>query len=137
MTPIEAPIVAERLGRRLTVWGGGSVLAGTVLALRGSSPARRAFGLQTAGWGAIDLAIASAGALSSKPPTSASLSRLLWINAGLDVLYIATGAHIAVRKPRFGRRITADQALGHGTAVVVQGVALLVLDTTHARMISG
>ncbi|QII02122.1 hypothetical protein BH92_21645 [Rhodococcoides fascians A21d2] len=137
MTPIEAPIVAERLGRRLTLWGGGSVLAGTVLALRGSSPARRAFGLQTAGWGAIDLAIAGAGALSSKPPTSASLSRLLWINAGLDVLYIATGAHIAVRKPRFGRRITADQALGHGTAVVVQGVALLVLDTTHARMIRG
>ncbi|OZD02491.1 hypothetical protein CH275_17660 [Rhodococcus sp. 06-235-1A] len=135
MTALEAPIVAERLGRRLTMWGGGSVLAGTALAWQGSSSARRAFGLQTAGWGAIDLAIAGAGALSSKPPTAASLSRLLWINAGLDVLYIATGAHIAVRKPRFGRRITADQALGHGTAVVVQGLALLVLDTTHARMI--
>ncbi|WP_051047954.1 DUF6992 family protein [Rhodococcus sp. AW25M09] len=137
MTAIEAPIVAQRLGRRLAVWGGGSVLAGTVLALRGASPARRAFGLQTAGWGAIDLAIAGAGALSSKPPTAASLSRLLWINAGLDVLYIAAGAHIAVRKPRFGRRITADQAVGHGTAVVVQGAALLALDASHVRMLAG
>lgn len=137
MTALEAPIVAQQLGRRLAVWGGGSVLAGTMLALRGSSPARRAFGLQTAGWGAIDLAIAGAGALSSKPPTAASLSRLLWINAGLDVLYIATGAHIAVRKSRFGGRITADQAVGHGTAVVVQGAALLALDTAHARMIAG
>ena len=83
------------------------------------------------------MAIAGAGALNSSVPTSKSLTKLLWINAGLDVLYIATGAHIAVRKPRFGGRITADQALGHGTAVVVQGAALLVLDTTHARMIAG
>ena len=133
---MEAPVVAQLLGRRLAGWGGGSVLAGTLLAVRGSSPARRAFGQQTAGWGAIDVAIAGAGALNSSVPTSKSLSKLLWINAGLDVLYIAAGAHVAVRRPRFGRRITADQAIGHGTAVVVQGAALLVLDTAHARMIA-
>ena len=80
---------------------------------------------------------AGGGALNSSVPTSKSLSKLLWINAGLDVLYVAAGAHIAVRKPNFGRRITADQAIGHGTAVVVQGAALLALDTTHARMIAG
>ncbi|WP_415976968.1 DUF6992 family protein [Rhodococcus sp. 077-4] len=136
MTALEAPIVAQRLGRRLAVWGGGSVLAGTILALHGSSPTHRAFGVQTAGWGAIDLAIAGAGALNSSVPTSRSLTKLLWINAGLDVLYIATGAHLAVRKPRFGRRITAEQAVGYGAAVVVQGAALLVLDTSHARMIA-
>ncbi|MFI8567659.1 DUF6992 family protein [Rhodococcus sp. NPDC078407] len=136
MTRMEAPVVAQLLGRRLAVWGGVSVLAGTLLAVRGSSPARRAFGQQTAGWGAIDVAIAGAGALNSSVPTSKSLSKLLWINAGLDVLYIAAGAHVAVRKPRFGRRITAEQAIGHGTAVVVQGAALLVLDTAHARMIA-
>lgn len=135
MTALEAPIVAQRLGRRLAVWGGGSVLAGAVLALRGSSSARRAFGVQTVGWGATDLAIAGAGALNSSVPTSKSLTRLLWINAGLDVLYIAVGAHIAVRQPRFGGRITGGQAVGHGAAVVVQGVALLALDTTHVRMI--
>lgn len=135
MTALEAPVVAQLLGRRLAVWGGGSVLVGTALALRGSSPARRAFGQQTAGWGAIDVAIAGAGALNSSVPTSKSLSKLLWINAGLDVLYVAAGAHIAVRKPRFGRRITADQAVGHGTAVVIQGAALFVLDTMHVRMI--
>ncbi|MBY4013545.1 hypothetical protein HQP04_17500 [Rhodococcus fascians] len=132
---MEAPAVAQLLGRRLAVWGGVSVLAGTALAARGSSPARRAFGQQTAGWGAIDVAIAGAGALNSSVPTSKSLSKLLWINAGLDVLYVAAGAHIAVRKPNFGRRITADQAIGHGTAVVVQGAALLLLDTAHARLI--
>ena len=133
---MEAPAVAQLLGRRLAVWGGVSVLAGTVLAARGSSPARLAFGQQTAGWGAIDVAIAGAGALNSSVPTSKSLSKLLWINAGLDVLYVAAGAHIAVRKPNFGRRITADQAIGHGTAVVVQGAALLLLDTAHARLIA-
>ncbi|MGU3431830.1 DUF6992 family protein [Actinomycetes bacterium M1A6_2h] len=133
MIDTAAQSVADRLGRRLTVWGGSSVVLGGALALTGSSPAIRAFGIQSAGWGAIDLLIAGAGSLSKKPPKSSTLRKTLWVNAGLDVGYIAAGAHVAVRKPLFGGRITPREALGHGVAVIVQGAALLVLDSVHAR----
>lgn len=130
-----APVVAQRLGRRLSWWGGASVLVGAALAAVASTPGRRAFGIQTAGWGAIDLAIAVVAARSDTPPTPRSLRRLLLINAGLDLGYIATGAHIAVRTPSFGGRLTPDEAVGHGTAIVIQGAALLALDTVHAAAI--
>ncbi|GGG15115.1 hypothetical protein GCM10007304_31460 [Rhodococcoides trifolii] len=133
MTDIAAQSVADRLGRHLTTWGGASVVLGGALGIAGRSPSIRAFGVQSAGWGAIDLLIAGAGALSKKPPTTSKLRKTLWVNAGLDVGYIAAGAHVAVRKPRFGGRITVEEAAGHGVAVVVQGAALLLLDTVHAR----
>jgi hypothetical protein len=136
MTDIAAQSVADRLGRRLTMWGGGSVVLGGALAIASPSPAVRAFGVQSAGWGAIDLLIAGAGSLSKKPAKSSTLQKTLWVNAGLDAGYIAAGAHVAVRKPLFGGRITAAEAVGHGVAVVVQGAALLVLDTVHARALS-
>ncbi|WP_315773454.1 DUF6992 family protein [Rhodococcoides kroppenstedtii] len=129
-----AQSIADTLGRRLAWWGGGSVVGG--LALAASSSERvRAFGLQSAGWGAIDLAIAGIGAVRSKPVTSPSLRRTLWINTALDVGYVAGGAHLMYHRPLFGGRLTRDQSWGHGAAVVVQGAALLVLDAAHARQL--
>lgn len=133
MTP--ARDVAQKLGRRLAWWGGASVVGGAVAAVAGPSPAVRAFGLQSAGWGAIDLAIAGIGAARKSEVEAAKLRRTLWINTGLDVVYIAVGAHLAYRTPSFTGRLTRDDAIGHGAAVVVQGAALLVLDSVHARQL--
>jgi hypothetical protein len=80
------------------VLGATSTLVGLGLT---AAPSARAFGLQTAAWGVVDL-----------------------------------GTQLAVRRPGFGGRLGPAAARGHGTAVVVQGLALLVLDLAHARRIS-
>ncbi len=135
MTIELAPDVSRHLTRRLTLWGGVSVVGGGLLALHGRSAGSRAFGLQNAMWGAIDVVIAGVSTLQSTPPTTPKLRRLLLINTGLDVAYVAGGAHLIARTPSFRGRITAEQARGHGAAVVVQGAALFVLDLTHARQL--
>ncbi|MEH3155468.1 MAG: hypothetical protein PGN29_09010 [Gordonia paraffinivorans] len=137
MTIDPAPAVSRRLARRLAIWGGSSTVLGGALALFGSTPRARAFGQQNAAWGAIDLAIAAVATRQSTPPTTPKLRRLLWINTGLDVGYVAGGAWFTSARPALGGRVTPEQARGHGAAVVVQGAALFVLDLTHARALSG
>lgn len=132
---IPAPVVAARLTRRLTQLGATSTALGLVMATR-RDPATRAFGRQTAAWGVIDLAIAGVGAARrSPPPTAGRLRTVLGVNAALDVLYVAAGAHLALRRPGFGGRLSPRAARGHGTAVVVQGALLLALDGAHTRQL--
>lgn len=126
-----APVVAAQLTRRLTVLGATSTVVGLGMTAR---PAWRAFGCQTAAWGVVDLVIAGVGAArSATPPTAQRLRKVLLVNAALDVGYVAAGAHVAVRRPGFGGRVAPAAARGHGWAVVVQGLALLVLDAAHVR----
>lgn len=122
--------VAGTLVRRLRRWGTASVVAGGALAL---VPRTRAFGVQTAMWGAVDLALAMSAVRRGAAPKRGPLRRLLLINTALDVGYVAAGAHLAVRRPTFGGRLSAADALGHGVAVVIQGAALFLLDLTAAR----
>lgn len=115
---------------RLTRWGTASVLVGSALAL----PRRtRAFGLQTLMWGAIDVGLAVFTRRRADVPKKRMLRRILLVNAALDVGYVATGAHLAVRQPTLGGRLSAAEARGHGLAVVIQGAALFVIDLTAAR----
>ncbi|MBT0565556.1 hypothetical protein [Williamsia sp. CHRR-6] len=131
----QGPRVARRLSARLATWGAVSTLGGAVLAVKGTSAGVRAFGLQNAVWGAIDLGIAAVGAAAATPPTAGRLRTVLLINTGLDAGYVAAGAHIAVRTPDFGGRVTRYQARGHGCAVIVQGAALFWLDLIHAQQL--
>lgn len=114
--------VEQRLTRVLGAWAAGSVVAGAALA---RSPRTRGFGRQTAAWGAVDGAIALVGARkqrASGPTDPARLRRVLLVNAGLDVGYLAAGAWL-VRDGRWR---------GDGLAVLVQGAFLLALDSTAA-----
>ncbi len=128
------PEVAAELSRTLTAFGTASVLGGSLLATLSDRPTLRAFGRQSAMWGAINLTIAAVGAwrAHSHPARAASLHRTLLVNAGLDVGYIAVGGHIAHHRVTFGGRLTPAQARGHGLAVVVQGAGLMALDLIHA-----
>ena len=115
--------VEERLTRVLGGWAAASVALGAALSV---PPSTRGFGRQTAAWGAVDGAIAWAGARKRRtngPTDPTRLRRVLLVNAGLDVGYLAAGAW-AVRDGRWR---------GDGLAVLVQGAFLLVLDTTAAR----
>ena len=115
--------VEQELVRTLGRWAVGSVVAGTLLS---AHPRTRGFGRQTAAGGAVDGAIALVGARRSaagRTPEPARLRRVLLVNAGLDVGYLAAGAAL-VRRPRWR---------GDGLAVLVQGAFLLALDTAAAR----
>lgn len=115
--------VEERLTRVLGVWAAGSVVSGAVVMARSGS---RGFGRQTAAWGLVDAAIVGVGIAGRRrrgPTDPARLRRVLLVNAGLDVGYLAVGAEL-VRRGRWR---------GDGWAVLVQGGFLLLLDSTAAR----
>jgi hypothetical protein len=135
-------VYQRRALRPLLRWGVGSSLLGAALALF-PSPYWRQFGLQAAAWGAIDAVLAIAGRRDAllKAERSAhgeidaaheraaaeQLQRILLVNAGLDVAYIAAGLATALRYADApGRR-----GLGHGIAA--QGAFLLIFDSLLAR----
>ncbi|PJF27320.1 MAG: hypothetical protein CUN53_04525 [Phototrophicales bacterium] len=55
-----------------------------------------------------------------------SLRRLLWINAGLDVLYMIGGLWYALRAK-------APRGRGMGIGVIFQGLFLFIFDVLQAR----
>ena len=118
---------------RVGAWGAACVLVGTVLlallALRRQrSPLVFHFALQTASWGAIDLALVALAfrGLGLRDFDGATrFDRLLWLNVGLDVGYVAVGVTLAIAGWVLGRRLAP---VGAGLGVIVQGAALLALD---------
>ncbi|WKW10819.1 hypothetical protein Strain138_000051 [Pseudogemmatithrix spongiicola] len=117
---------------RLGVWALASIVAGTgliVWARRSGIPGFwRHAGIQTAAWGAVDLAIVAFawhGLVLRDLPEAIALDRFLWLNIGLDVGYVMVGITLLV----IGRRApTRPGLMGAGAAIIVQGLALAVLD---------
>lgn len=126
---------------RLLLWGATSVLAGTGVVAWLRMGARRSpllyhFGVQTAGWGMVDAAIAGAGwaNLGARDLAGATrLDRILWLNVGLDVGYVLVGLTLVTVGLRLGRRYGL---IGAGLGVIVQGAALALLDLVLAAQIS-
>lgn len=131
-----------RLTRRLGIWAGLNLAAGTFFALgftRKKDPALflQAFGAQAAGWGFINGMIAVFGSLSARKRRQSPLSspeqertqlrKLLWINTGLDVFYMAGGLGLAKT-----RGLSDRGAAGHGWGIFFQGAFLFVFDLIHA-----
>lgn len=127
------------LARTTVAWGSLSTVAGLALAAATRDPFWRSFGLQTAGWGVVDLGVALVGrqlqerrmrtladpyAPEAQERERRKLRRVLMVNAVADVGYVALGTVLA----RSGRRKVA----GSGVAIVVQGAFLLVHDGVHA-----
>ena len=134
----------DALTRRLLLWSALSIAAGAILLLAGDA-FWRGFGLQAVVWGAIDAGIALFGRRASQkrqasaPPgadTTArearTLRRLLWINTGLDVLYVAGGLLLVSTRGQ-----TDPFAAGTGWGIVLQGGFLFVFDLLHARGVAG
>jgi hypothetical protein len=130
--------VIARLTRTLAGFGLVSVVGGGLLATRAEDEGARAFGQQSAGWGAINLGIAGVSALRSgrAPIDPVRVRRVLLANAALDLGYVAAGAHIAAHRTTFGGRLSPQAARGHGLAVVAQGLGLLTLDVGFALALS-
>jgi hypothetical protein len=126
---------------RLLVWGGGSVIIGTlVLAVvawrRPATTMLRHFAAQMVIWGALEVAYVAVawhglGLLDVSGATR--LDRLLWLNLGLDLGAAATGTTMAMIGWVHGRRLGV---LGSGVGIVVQGVALFLINAQLAALIS-
>jgi len=128
------PALADTVTRRLLGWSALSIASGLPLAAS-HKPLLRGLGQQFVAWGAIDGSIALAGRWFNQRKAGQdgaaqeidSLRRLLLVNAGLDVFYVAGGAALAVRRGKHD-----PFWLGTGLGIVVQGGFLLVFDLWHA-----
>ncbi|MEO7082717.1 MAG: hypothetical protein ABI442_14280 [Gemmatimonadaceae bacterium] len=126
---------------RLLIWAALSVVVGTavfvLLAVRRlRSPLLSQFAVQTAAWGVIIGAIAALswrGLQLRDLSGEARLERIVWLNAGLDAGYVFSGAVLAVAAWSLGKRLGG---IGAGIGIVVQGLALFVLDLQFAAIIS-
>ena len=127
-------LIAERAHLlRIIAWGAGSILVGTVLLAvlrlrRTRSSLLFHFAVQTIAWGAVDLVLAWIGwqNLEMRDIAGATrLDRFIWFNAGLDLGYAGVGATMIILGWRLGRRLGL---VGAGVGVVVQGLALAILD---------
>ena len=126
---------------RLLVWGGACLVVGvTLLGLLRVRSHRSAllshFGIQTAAWGGIELALALGrlqGIEIRDLAGATRLDRILWLSIGLDLGYVMVGITLLVLGWSFSRRMGL---VGAGLAVIVQGLALALLDLVLAGQIS-
>lgn len=118
----------------LAGWAGASMAVGSWQAFSsGSSDLQRNMGYQMLGWGAVNGVIVGLGAIGARRERTRTkdwtlerrrMRRILWINAGLDIGYMALGGFLASRPdPRLR---------GTGYGIMLQGGGLLVIDTWYA-----
>ena len=125
---------------RLLAWSAASILAGTAVLAWLRVGARRSallrhFAIQSAAWGMAEAIVGLALLARIAPRDLASatrLDRLLWLSAGLDAGYIIAGALLLTIGWQLGRRLGL---VGAGIAVVIQGIALGMLDLILAAQI--
>jgi len=78
-----------------------------------------------AGWNVVNAGLASFALLDNKPIQPKKLAKIFWINAALDVLYIAGG--VALRQQ--GLEKNNPQWVGWGDSIILQGGFLLTFDS--------
>jgi hypothetical protein len=96
----------------------------------------RHFALQSVAWGVVVGAIAAIGFKNvalRDVSGAARLERLVWMNVGLDVGYVAVGATLAAVAWLLARRMSL---VGAGIGVIVQGLALLLIELQFAVVVS-
>jgi hypothetical protein len=126
---------------RLFLWAGLSIVAGTVVAVmlaarRVRSPLLFHFAIQMIVWGAAVAAFTAAwwAMLHMRDLAGAArLERFVWLSAGFDLGVVAVGATLAAAGRALAR---AMGAVGAGTAIVIQGLGLFLLDLHFASLIS-
>ncbi len=100
------------------------------------SPLLTHFALQMAIWGVGVAAIAGLAWRSAQlrdVSGAARLERLVWMNIGLDAGYVAVGAALALSAWLIAKRMAV---VGAGVGIMVQGLALLLIEMQFASVIS-
>ncbi|HEY4132476.1 MAG TPA: hypothetical protein VGM50_17830 [Gemmatimonadaceae bacterium] len=126
---------------RLFLWAGLSIVAATIVAVmlaarRVRSPLLTHFAIQMGVWGAAIAIFAAVWwtKLHIRDLGGATIvERFAWASVGLDVGLVALGATLAATGHRLARSMAV---MGAGTAIVVQGLSLFLLDLHFAALIS-
>jgi hypothetical protein len=136
----------EKLSRRLIAWN--IVNFGTGVVLQAFTSFWRGVGAQAIGWSAVNLAIGFFGQRgnerrAAQPEAHApermarearNIRAFLWLNAGLDILYMLGGLSWARRAAQKGGQ-NAEFQRGMGMGIVVQGGLLLIWDVINALIV--
>jgi len=132
---------SKRLTQRLLAWSVLSLLVSGITVFS-SNLFLRGLGIQFFAWGVIDGGIAIFGARASakrqaklqdtervetETKETRWLERILWLNTGLDVLYVFGGVWLM-------QTWGTDSLVwkGHGVGIIIQGGFLLFFDFFHA-----
>lgn len=116
-------------------WSVANIATGTYGRLQ-TGGATRYFHEMNAAWNSVNLAIAGFGyygakradtdlSLTETVRESNNLDKILLLNTGLNVGYMATGAYLWER----GIRKQSDRQSGYGQSLILQGAFLFVFDT--------
>ncbi|MBI2284992.1 MAG: hypothetical protein HYU71_14855 [Bacteroidetes bacterium] len=119
----------------LGAWAGANIVQGSISA-GNALGSDQYFHRMNVYWNTVNLAIAGIGMLAAKKQLAGehnfnrnqreqqALEKLLLLNTGLDMAYMATGLYLKER----GARTSSDQATGYGNSLLLQGGFLLVFD---------
>ena len=126
---------------RLFIWSEASILVGGVMLAvllwrRLEWPMLRHFAMQTAAWGGVILIIAIVAwrQLAIRDHAAAvRLDRMVWLNIGLSLGYVAVGLSLSLVGALGSRR---PGLIGAGVAIVIQGSILAMLDFAFAQQIA-
>lgn len=108
----------------LNTWAITNIATGIPLSLTVEDPKQAAFYQMNAGWNAINLSLATLALSKDTPVDAAQWSRIFWLNAGLDVGYVAAGMFMAHK----GRENNNPQLEGWGNSIALQGGFLVGFD---------
>lgn len=124
----------QALTRRLAFWAAGSILLGLGMLLF-RDPFWNGMAFQFIAWGGMTGArkrrakLIEEQAAAGIPQETRNLRRILWVNTGLDALYVLGGMLLAL----FQR--SEALWLGAGLGIVIQGGFLFFFDWLHARQL--
>lgn len=116
-------------------WAIGNIIWGGIMAGR-TSGELRGFHQMNAYWNSVNLLIAGLGYYSAMKEVPSgdfwetlqsqqNIEKILLVNAGLDVAYMAGGLYMLER----GRRLDNIRLSGFGKSVIMQGAFLMTFDT--------
>jgi ABC-type microcin C transport system duplicated ATPase subunit YejF len=116
------------VSRRLLILNIANIALGVILRRSHKNKTLQGIAEQNIAWGAINCGIALVGGAASRNSKMNvhTLKRILWINAGLDVIYMLGGAVLAARSDDRPRR------RGTGIGIIFQGALLFLFDLFHA-----
>lgn len=136
----QARIRTDMTGMKvLGAWGAVNTVAGIAGSFAAADAEWKHFHQMNAAWGVVNLSIAGLGYLGARHERNRELSgaralhryestkRLFLLNAGLDGLYIGTGAFLLAHSRNSGDR---DMYRGFGKSLLLQGAGLLVFDVS-------
>ena len=119
----------------LAAWAGVNIIQGSISATNATG-SDQSFFRMNAYWNLVNLGIAGYGLVMVRKELAKTCTfsenllqqqkteRLLLLNSGLDLAYIATGLYLN----EHGKRLNSDQSVGFGKSLVLQGAFLLVFD---------